>query len=129
MKELKDIVHDLEYAKKLKELGVKQDSIFYLFRHIVDEDIRKNYMFCTDKQKGSLFKHYSAFTATELLEMLPDKILYSRTFKQYWSLAIIKNKDVFEVFYGSYQYRNKKLSNGLAKMLIYLIENKLMELK
>lgn len=67
---LENQVCSLELAKKIKELGVEQESLFFGSMHEnekenFDEEVRH-----IDK----LYKVASAFTATELGEMLPKII-------------------------------------------------------
>ena len=66
----------LEYAEKLKELGVKQDSYFYYWKNHVghlelssidDEDLRLLSL------RTSVCPRWSAFNAVELGVMLPKE--------------------------------------------------------
>lgn len=71
---LEQQVVSLEYAKKLKELGVKQESLFGWTQNYT----RKSGEFKKDSKpylqyKGSF--DYSAYTVAELGEMLPKEIL------------------------------------------------------
>lgn len=124
---LEDQVCSLELAKKLKELGVKQESLYAWNKqrfgthllgnnpnydcHIIDEWI-------------------AAFTVAELAEMLPDEI------ERKW-LTIMKSKNVWEISYdfvdngehwdSFYDVEDSSQANAIAKVLIHLIENKLIE--
>jgi len=138
--ELKDICIDLEYAKKLKELGVKQDSIFYWWdwknkkRQLPDSVRETNGIKLEQGTPAfpSSWIYYSAFTSAELLEWLPKNFD-----KKYLGIAPSLNNDAYGISYGIYYMsssqnieimkEDKKLPNALAKMLIYLIENKLTE--
>ena len=146
MKELENIVHDLEYAKKLEKLGVKQDSLFYYRYDSLSEKLRSipkikivdnnnNRAYITER-----YVFYSAFTTTELLEMLPKFRLEDIRGCEMEHSLIIQTSSIngFNISYQettkyglhySQLTMDKKLSNALAKMLIYLIENKLIELK
>jgi hypothetical protein len=69
---LSDQVCSLEYAKKLKELGVNQESLFWWYQHN-----KKKYP--TDwcimySSYDSIPDRYSAFTPAELLQLLPNRI-------------------------------------------------------
>lgn len=111
-------VCSFELATKLKELGVEQRSYFFW------------------KQKGGLtdifdhnFKHadiassISAFTVSELGELLPEDE----------QIMSFKNGDIwFCGFFGKFRrggnFSAKTEADARAKMLIYLFENKLIEL-
>ena len=137
MKELKDICQGLEYGITLKELGVKQDSLFY-WTGIDIDGIQPSIV------KGGLdnLTCCSAFTTDELLEMLPYTY-YKANLLTHKKEEYCRNLDMWDsehrgqyYFYSGSDVANndcnftdKKLCNTLAKMLIYLIENKLMEAK
>lgn len=129
--ELKEIVTSLELSKRLTELGVKQESIFYwnvwyvhgAFRNADLERSRMGY----ENNKTLSCRNYSAFTASELGEMLP---VFSSGYNE---LSIEKsNIEKWIVKYECSRTREASFSDGnlcnaLAKMLIHLIENKLWE--
>lgn len=75
---LKDQVVSLELAKKLKELGVKQESLFYWsFGDVYEEGKEEwcvNYRSKVTKRNGVDLEWYAAFTVAELGEMLPSDI-------------------------------------------------------
>lgn len=117
---LEDQVCALEYARKLKELNVNQESYFeWLYRPDLDK-----------WEVSPRFKNplgYSAFTVAELGEMLPSwcksqKIVTANlTPTKKWCCAAHPQ-----------EYESKYLSadteaNARAKMLIYLIENGLVK--
>ncbi|RCV64272.1 hypothetical protein C5S53_09465 [Methanophagales archaeon] len=64
---LEDQVASLELAKELKELGVKQDSIFYWWR---SQDM--GWLLLYNPATIYRTEAYSAFTVGELGEMLPS---------------------------------------------------------
>lgn len=68
--QLKQQVCSLELAKKLKELGVEQESLFYWDESPDEENAE---VFFQRGQKDDLFnrRYISAFTVAELGEMLP----------------------------------------------------------
>lgn len=120
---IEDQLCTLEQAKKLKELGVKQDSYFYWFEYADNNRL--------GAIKGSIIsgeKSYSAFTASELGELLPE------TINEYF-LHIINAECLWVITYRhalgslselrSTMIADFNMSNALAKMLIHLIENKL----
>lgn len=85
---LENQVCNLELSKRLFELGVKQDSCFLWNTH----DDKEYFIFANSEISRKLtFKNkYSAFTASELLELLPTYINPS------W-LEIIKGRNLMEL--------------------------------
>ena len=69
---VKDQVCSLKQAKRLKELGVKQESLFYHFQQTENDD--PDVISCDIKDFFNHAIFYSAFTVAELGNMLP-KIL------------------------------------------------------
>lgn len=170
--QLEKQVCSLELAKKLKELGVKQESLFYW----VHDDLTRTYL-ATEKQlpiiqagynripHQSMAEDYgwrenvekcSAFTVAELGEMLPrfiadaDQPLSGVKGKQYPLIIECLADDYssdnkingWRIRYGDTKVKidsePKLNSAGIyyvgteadarAKMLIYLLENKLITL-
>jgi hypothetical protein len=128
---LEQQVCSLDLAKRLKELGVKQESHLHWWestyngRFVVAS--RREIDRARDKQMSDDTSDWvlacSAFTVAELGEML---------YEHASSLSIEKddvNKWKIEILpkFGDWtrEYDNS-LPNALAKMLIYLIENKLL---
>jgi hypothetical protein len=134
---LEQQVCSLELAQKLKELGVKQDSLWW-WGYFYEENnalIRRNDV----KGKWILFKEdekhikdYSAFTVAELGEILPeDYYSFRNTEKNKW--WVIEYEELKEECdeCGNIEKaitREETLAdteaNARAKMLIWLIENK-----
>lgn len=118
---LENQVCSLENAKKLKELGVKQDSLWGRNKNIGGKEYHLARMYNAE---------ISAFTIAELMERLPAYIDYE---KMKCILTCWKKPDEFGVIYNSGLNNamnpriDKTLANALAKMLIYLIENKLIK--
>ena len=125
---LEQQVTSVEISKKLKELEVKQESLFWWvefksfpvkYWQIVDEDDKKHLNFPE--------RTISAFTVAELLELLPA------------STSVLKRTDFptnkipryyAEVFDTHYvEIYDKNPANACAKLLIHLLENKLITLK
>ena len=115
-------------AKRLKELGEKQESLFWWTNE-------SKLLF--DKDYWELTNHFglypkmeyiSAFTVAELGEMLPIKMEgeYLDCYK------IDKPDGQWECGYGSalngYYEEDKNEANSRAKMRIYLLENNLIKL-
>lgn len=129
---LEQQVPSLDLSKRLKELGVKQESLFYWQGYLYSEE--KIELVCKEK----LDKEYdfvSAPTVAELGEMLPlylkkdsDRgISFSvetsglQTWKNY-------NNTGWVVAYGGLTSSGNTEANARAKMLVYLLENKLISL-
>ena len=124
---LKDQVCSLELAKKLKELGVPQESAFYYavskFGYTKDGTLFFEKPTPLEKTHDFL----SAFTVAELGEMLPktleDEIHVNehRTIKG-WASRFWKNGFLIEP-----PLEANTEADARAKMLIYLIEHGLVK--
>ena len=141
---LKDQVCSLELAKKLKELGVEQKSLFYWMRSLKPDnwqiviEHRLGFLFENGadlaKHRKDEFEMLSAFTVAELGEMLPAGIFSDKgAINSKWMGCIAR----FSKFKLDKQDREnietpimecKTEANARAKMLIYLLENKLITL-
>ena len=121
-------VIDLELAKKLKDLGTKQNSEFYIdeYEDIYTIENAKNVF-----EENEYYKEvrepvilWSCFTSDEILEKLPVNI-------ENLTIWVCKCKNGYTVYYfdedgyGEEEFcqSDKKLSNALAKMWVFLIEN------
>jgi len=112
---LENQVCNLELAKKLKEVGVKQESAFYWTRF---KDTLKLYLW--DIREWPNEKVHpaiaSAFTTAELGEMLPDHKYTDR------------ERGKWYCFIGGHCSVNAETeADCRAKMLVYLLENNLMK--
>ena len=109
---LSDQVVSLEIAKRLCELGVKQDSLFLWYG--------ENGKYGISYTRGKKLKDsitYSAFTCSELGNMLP----------LWWDIGKRDEKDYICRFYSKNTDRtdsafDENQATALAKMLIWLIE-------
>jgi len=140
-------VLSLDLSKKLKELGVPQESLFYWE---VPHEQRKahhavipivNELPGQENVRSRFFVYYSAFTVEELRELLPSSIpLYQGSLesadlhltREYNSST--KTIDEWCCWYqrrdnGSAlieQFGGSSMIEALAKMMIYLLECKLL---
>lgn len=140
---LENQVTNLELSKKLKGLGVKQESLFYWMFSAFSKPERQ-IIYYEDKvqlEKDFVSNRYdltSAFTVAELGEMLPEEIEDPKT-KYIFGLHLnkVESKN-WEVWYeyrwndeerliGEQVFYSDTEANARAKMLIYLIENKLVK--
>lgn len=133
---LEEQVSSLVLSKKLKELGVKQESFFHWVIDI---------LYLTAVQPIEEYKHNfaSAFTVAELGEMLPVTLGAAN------DNPATKQIDVFSYKYGDEKYQIelshypiygdaeqplwntgicKTEADARAKMLVYLIEAKIIEM-
>lgn len=144
---LENQVTNLELSKKLKELGVKQESLYYWVEKWDLEKDENNLWKSYFTGKVYLNHYYnndnprliaSAFTVAELGEMLPEEIEDPKT-KYIFGLHLnkVESKN-WEVWYeyrwndeerliGEQVFYSDTEANARAKMLIYLIENKLVK--
>lgn len=126
---------DLGYAKKLDELGVKKESIFSWYQrlNVLGED---PYVGITRKAQHNPkeIMEISAYTASELMEILPSVVD-----AEGHDVFLCAKKDIIN-YYVAYctsdgdldifsDFKDESISNALAKMLIFMVENKLVEVK
>lgn len=109
-------VTSLELSKKLKEAGVKQESCFY-YANKKGKIVASSY-----KETHSQLGFVSAFLASELGEMVKDHMSDIRPCNAGWEVFrhIGQNEKEYLV--------EKNMSNAMAKMLLYLLENNLIPL-
>lgn len=137
---MEKLVIDLEYAKKLKEVGIIEDSRFNYGKPVIDYNISTGEYIYSDSD--SLLDYtsgirfgvdkdvYSAYLTEELIQILPTKIFNNDTLA--YGLVMSTSRDSTKDFIaGYYRYnmqdcyieaRDNKLSNALAKLLIELRE-------
>lgn len=113
---LEQQVCNLELAKRLKDLGVKRESLFY-WRSDATAHGRPGWDIgdCIDTHAN---ENFSAFTIGELGEMLPVRVNFGKR----------KSKPKYFCNYDNktyHQVNNDSLADAMAEMLIYLLENKL----
>lgn len=127
--ELKDQLCSLELSKKLKELGVLQESEFF---HHHDPEA-KLFPWRLDHWENLCIQqheNYSAFTVAELGDMLPQVILFDDSDLIFGGCKIIGGWVSLyydEDNYAALTFEDETEANARAKMLIYLLENGLIE--
>ncbi len=135
---LESQVCSLDLAKRLKELGVKQESIF---RYDVWQE-RATLRYFTEEPIISGEIPYAAFTSTELGEMLPDCIRADKLFNNGNTTLMdlnghfiksSKKDDEYKIYIDGLTkitiFFSKNEANARANMLIHLIENKLITIE
>jgi hypothetical protein len=128
---LEEQVVSLELAKKLKELGVKQESYWYHATSFTGE-MRLYH----DTEHKDDNRAISAFSVAELGQMLPEYTDGYKSVRTYWdkSKGVGAEISLPEKYYQDDQNSRHATTHyaateadARAKMLIYLIENKLYE--
>lgn len=130
MMDIKDQVCSLELAKRLKELGVQQESLFYW--HGYSEEYKSASIAYT---KGKIIDKqcYSAFTVAELGELIFKLNYYHLEDIGYLEINTERvyrsGGDFYRLTYNLSENIIDELNeaNARALMLIYLIENGLMK--
>lgn len=131
---LEEQVCSLELSKRLKELGVKQESLFWW---VVDRYDGNTYVLdyigscglCSSAFNGNYEgKEISAFTVAELLELLPYCVDGDNGSKAY--LDVYKTISDYQVAYSELEVKctlgpvnDKNLADCLAELLIKVKEN------
>jgi len=128
----------LELSKKLKELGVKQDSEFYWIdgELLTQKEIVLIQLRIKAYPKANKIYIYSAFLSSELGDELPEFLPGPNGDWGGWSLVISKHSDMngyteWSIGYqkGAAQLKLEKIADteadARAEMLVYLIENNL----
>jgi hypothetical protein len=142
---LESQVVSLDLAKRLKELKVEKNSLYYWQRCLMCNDD-----WSLSEGKASDYEQCSAFTVAELGEMLPFIIMIGGYPAEQFFYATDPEWNVDEnnkpttlltpkTYYCVYmrmqpnfikkEFLDTSEANARAKMLIYLIENKLYEPK
>jgi len=125
--QLEEQVTSLELSKKLKELGIKQESLFYWKTYRPDQfDKAPHPKIINFKEEPGFSEDslYSAFTVAEFGRMFGKLMIlsgYIPRFKHYSC----------KYFYGSTvvnQFVAGTEADARALMLIYLLENSLIEI-
>lgn len=125
---LQQQVCSLELAQKLKELGVKQESLFYWY---YVKNLQSWEIFSIHEDVLRDKDDISAFTVAELGEMLPGPLTYKG-----YNTCLIKSFKIDDTFVSAiYNLDGEHMlwieadteADARAKMLIYLLENNLLK--
>lgn len=132
---MKNKVTSLELSKKLKDLGVKQESAFYwVSQTIPSQDYNFEVQTKEYSEEWGMVKH-SAFLSCELGEMLPDEVEikeesyfmeYGIAFRGGWQIYLRQNGSTG--YQERYSFEAETEAEARGKMLVYLLENNLIEL-
>jgi hypothetical protein len=112
----------LETSQKLKALWVKQDTIYSWVFFTLDRDRKEWQLRHKPTQDTYNFKdsEVSAFTASELWEILPLFQIQKKWPDYYrWFSKLVGMEDYFMA-------DDDTMAESMGKLLIYLLENKLM---
>ena len=123
-------VTSLKLSKKLKKLGVEQESLWLWDTQPDNKGGIRGLRRWTDESISHPNQFVPAFTVAELGEMLPLRFETKRTYYQihisHWLNGwVIEYKSPKQ--FSKYYRRADTEANARAKMLIYLIENKLIK--
>lgn len=120
-------------AKKIGRLGVKGKS-YFIWAKSKEEVVLFNPTEWSDYTSGNEEFIANAFTVAELGEILPFSIKSKATNNEWWDLIHVKcvTGEWADILVPpSYRYKHREIANteanARAKMLIYLLENKLIE--
>jgi len=116
---LEQQVCSLELAQKWKEFGVKQESLFYWYP-------KTNAIVTLSPTTSEITEGIwvSAFTVAELGEMLPELCMSGRCEGGNYNCWWLSDMCIRDIKHMN-NYQTKIEADARAKMLIYLLENKL----
>ncbi len=130
---LENQVCSLDLAKKLKELGVKQESLLSWFAHGLSTPEKPHhfvYWSTTGDCKndaGFGYEECATFTVAELGEILPWQRVFEGGVAK--DLHCVRGYKTFQLYYElPPTIFDDTEANARAKMIVYLLENKLITL-
>lgn len=127
---LESQVCSLDLAKRLKELGVKQESYFEYYKgigggmYLGDTAESMNNAIFLGNTTAPQFERYSAFTVAELGELLPDDYIVIKEKDKWEAWKLLRPNYELETLHPL-QIELENEADARAEMLIYLLENKL----
>lgn len=122
-------VSNLELSKKLKTLGVKQDSYFSWVMYSIEAGGNGNYFIIRSEELANdnpYTSPLSAFTVAELAAVLPGRLQIDRYDSGVWGIYQLPH-NANEYSRGHTEKADTE-ADALAKMRIYLLEQKLITL-
>ena len=132
MSELKDICVNLETAKRLKENGFPQDSLFYWEKRLNHKTNKFDIFVITEKDEltPKILENISALTSEEIFKKLPayidsefeDEPYYLYIFVNDWIYIGYKNR---HKIYYQMNTLTLNLAEAFSQMYEYLADNKL----
>lgn len=121
---LEQQVVSLELAKKLEKLGVRDNTLFYWVED--KRDKRKPFKAMSKARASRIISREAtitpAFTVAELGEKLPNNCKSFKGGKDFYWACELKRENGYTSKSGS-----ATEADARAKMLIYILENKLIE--
>ena len=122
--QLEKQVTSLELSKRIKELGVKQESLFWWHRSWDNINKKENEPYILFNNYEILESDFSAFTVAELGELLNEIANRIDCGDTWYHLAGQKK---WTVGWGGdmHEELSDTEADARAKLLIYLLENKL----
>lgn len=117
-------VTSLDVSRRLKELGVRQESVFawVLTENKKSGEIEHNICYEWDVFPPYVVECISAFTVSELGETLPYRV-----HRKTWSSQLHPNSGWECSYENSIVKTAETEANARGKMLIYLLENNLVK--
>jgi hypothetical protein len=143
MKTLWDLVCDVEYSKRIKELGYSRPSYFIYIKMedsigLNGEPIKRcwgliyihEYHSISEEEgfKKEYYEIYPAYTVGELAEDFPNEIPFLDDGEEDISF-LLSGRNLNGEWWVNYTngFKDEKEANARAKMLIYLLENGLIK--
>lgn len=112
-----DQVASVKPAKELKELGAKQDSVWYWTWAEWNEKAEW-VLISQDERVGLKKENFSAYTVAELGEMLP---IWVTSEKNNEDESLVRSEDAVHITWANTE------ADARAKMVIYLIKEGIIE--
>ena len=119
---LEEQVVSLELAKELKELGVKQESLFTWFRRYNPEHDEHDYIIELTSEFNQSGEDYSAFTVAEVGELIGCRGTTLPIYHDSYVSHLINQRQDGTWGIGDYIGESGTEADARAKLLIHLIE-------